>query len=187
MPTRRFGRGPAAVSSLGSSVRAWSDIDGAGGAPIEETARTPYAETVRRGSDKSDATATPRVEPRCGALFAYAVEEEAVISTRRSSSPSAEQGRVRSQKRCALLAMLLCCLSLQSCFTTILWGLDQDGDEWAGESGVECDDDTEWTWDLFLGRLLLTPIAIGLDALTCPVQSFFWGEDDERRDCKRRR
>ena len=86
--------------------------------------------------------------------------------------------------------MLLCCFLLQSCFTMSLWGLDSDRgrDEGTGEFGRECDDDdTEWTWDLFLGRLLLTPIAIGLEALTCPVQSFFAGEDDERRDCKRRR
>jgi hypothetical protein len=38
---------------------------------------------------------------------------------------------------------------------------------------------------LFAKRVLLTPLTVGLDMLTCPVQVFLWGDDDD--ECRRHR
>ncbi|MDO8349179.1 MAG: hypothetical protein Q7T30_03010 [Planctomycetota bacterium] len=88
-------------------------------------------------------------------------------------------------KRCVVVALPLV---LTSCFTMMLWGFGPaedvgpvSGDE---ETAFEYDEQTEWSWGLFFGRLGLTPFAIVLDVLTCPVQCFVFGWDDEDDDSK---
>jgi hypothetical protein len=73
-----------------------------------------------------------------------------------------------------------------SCFTCALWGVawDDGSDEYSSEVAT-CDDDTEWTWESVGLRLLLTPLALGLDLLTCPVQCAISG--DEKKCCHGKR
>ena len=79
--------------------------------------------------------------------------------------------------------MLVMLLLLPSCFTFGLWGfeLDSERDPHSGrvENTMAYDSETEWSWELFAFRLLLTPIALGLDCLTAPVQVWLLDEIDE--------
>ena len=74
-------------------------------------------------------------------------------------------------------------LALTSCFTMMVWGFSpEDGvDPATGseETTFAYDEETEWSWGLFFGRLGLTPFAIVLDVLTCPVQAVMLGWDDD--------
>ncbi|MEO6593180.1 MAG: hypothetical protein ABIP94_00335 [Planctomycetota bacterium] len=87
-------------------------------------------------------------------------------------------------RRRAAVALLLP-LVLSSCFTMALWGFSPDtepnprtGEE---ESVFAYDEETKWSWKLFFVRVLVTPLSVGLDCLTCPVQAVIWGwnHDDE--------
>lgn len=86
-------------------------------------------------------------------------------------------------------AVLCLPLVLTSCFTMAVWGFlpADEVDPVTGneETGFEYDSDTEWSWGLFFGRLGLTPFAVALDVLTCPVQAFLFGWDDEDDACKK--
>jgi len=86
-------------------------------------------------------------------------------------------------KRCAVVVLPFV---LTSCFSMMVWGF-LPGDEVDPVTGseqavFEYDEQTEWSWGLFFGRLGLTPFAFVLDVLTCPVQAFLFGWDDED-DC----
>jgi|GEM_PF-5892051 len=74
-------------------------------------------------------------------------------------------------------------LLLPSCFTFGLWGfeLDSERDSQSGrvENSMSYDSETEWSWELLAFRLLLTPVALGLDCLTAPLQVWLWGEGDD--------
>lgn len=82
-------------------------------------------------------------------------------------------------------SLLLC-----SCFTMGLWGFwPEDAADPATrqeETTFTYDEDTEWSWELLGLRILLTPVTLCLDGVTCPVQCLFWGDDDGDR-CRRRR
>ena len=90
------------------------------------------------------------------------------------SSPSVS----RSLLALSLLLPLLC----SSCFTMGLWGFfpEDDVDPVTAEESTtfEYDNDTEWSWGLFGLRVLLTPISLGLDCLTCPVQAWLFFDED---------
>jgi hypothetical protein len=80
-------------------------------------------------------------------------------------------------------AVLCLSLVLTSCFTMMVWGFDTESecDAASGDSETTFayDEETEWSWGLFFGRLGLTPFAIVLDVLTCPVQAVLFGWDDD--------
>lgn len=78
------------------------------------------------------------------------------------------------------VAVALLPLLLSSCFTMGLWGFELDDETDAGGTSTFCyDEETEWSWRLFAGRLLLTPFAVGLDLLTSPLQMVSWADDDD--------
>ncbi len=72
-----------------------------------------------------------------------------------------------------------------SCFTMGLWGVLPDSEVDAfthqEETVFAYDEGTEWSWSLLGLRILLTPVTVGLDVLTCPVQAVLFGNDDD--DC----
>ena len=86
-------------------------------------------------------------------------------------------------RRWLLPSALACLLLLPSCFTFGVWGfeLESERDPRSGrvENTMAYDAETEWSWELFAFRLLLTPIALGLDCLTAPVQVWLLQEMDE--------
>jgi hypothetical protein len=83
-------------------------------------------------------------------------------------------------KRAAALCLPLV---LTGCFTMMLWGFspEDEVDPATGneETTLAYDEETEWSWGLFFGRLGLTPFTVVLDILTCPVQAFLFGWDDD--------
>jgi hypothetical protein len=80
-----------------------------------------------------------------------------------------------------LIPVVLLALLLPGCFTSALWGTDLDGDSSTTDATYERKQDLSiWT------KILLTPFAILLDALTSPVQEFL-GDDDEEDEPGRRR
>ena len=86
--------------------------------------------------------------------------------------------------------LLTASLLLQSCFPMALWGLDTDDDDddsyYAQRNGCHRERKREpLTWETFGCRLLLTPITLGLDLLTSPIQACLDDDDDE--SCERRR
>ena len=85
-------------------------------------------------------------------------------------------------KRAAALCLPLV---LASCFTMAVWGVYPEFDQASSseETTFAYDEETEWSWGLFFGRLALTPFAFALDVLTCPVQAFLFGGDDDGEDC----
>jgi hypothetical protein len=91
-------------------------------------------------------------------------------------------------RRASLFAVLLLPFLLSSCFTLGLWGFYAETEQtWTGEeeTAFAYDEETEWSWKLFFLRVLLTPVTVGLDCLTCPVQCvLFWDDDDDA--CKHR-
>lgn len=91
-------------------------------------------------------------------------------------------------RRCRSLCALALPLLLGSCFTMGLWGFlpETETNPFTGEDETvfEYQADTGWSWGLFAKRVLLTPITVGLDIVTCPVQAFLWGDDDD--ECDRR-
>ena len=93
--------------------------------------------------------------------------------------------------RCGLLlATTLLPLLLSSCFTMGLWGFtpETERDAFTGkeESTFAYDEETEWSWQLFCLRVLLTPVTVGLDCLTCPVQAVLFFADDDDDGCSDR-
>jgi len=82
-----------------------------------------------------------------------------------------------------LLAALL--LVTPSCFTMITWGFEpvEETNELTGreESFMQYDPETEWSWELVGLRILITPLMLGLDIATAPIQAFFFWDDDD--DC----
>ena len=70
-----------------------------------------------------------------------------------------------------------------SCFTLALWGLtpSDDDDPCCHDDGVtfEVEADADWSWDAIGLRLLLTPLSLGLDVLTAPVQCILLADDDD--------
>lgn len=66
-------------------------------------------------------------------------------------------------------------LLASSCFTMGLWGFlpQEEFDPCTGQSETvyEYDDETRWSWELVGLRLLLTPLSLGLDLVTSPVQA----------------
>ncbi|MBK8979663.1 MAG: hypothetical protein IPM29_27505 [Planctomycetes bacterium] len=111
---------------------------------------------------------------------------------RTDSDRSRESGRrLRAALRCVALGALL---ALPSCFTAALWGVDVFGaDEEFPDpppaAGAD-ESDVDWSTEAIMGRVLLTPIAVGLDLLTCPIQAWLLGladDDDEGHDRRRRR
>jgi hypothetical protein len=87
--------------------------------------------------------------------------------------------RYPKQRLSLLLLIGVLCLPMQSCFTLTLWG----GEE-VRETDAQGNDDWVWSfedadigWDDVWIRVLLTPVAAGLDCLTFPVQ--VWLSDDE--------
>jgi hypothetical protein len=82
----------------------------------------------------------------------------------------------------SILSLTACCL-LPSCFTAAVWGVEIDGD--CGEPAPieargEEPDRGEGLLDHFAAKLVLTPFALALDCLTCPIQALFLGcEEDE--------
>ena len=84
----------------------------------------------------------------------------------------------------AVTASLLL-FALSSCFTAALWGFDADSerDPVTGkeEAVFEYDTDTEWSWPLFFGRVLGTPVTLCLDCLTAPVQAWWFEDADDKQ------
>jgi hypothetical protein len=82
--------------------------------------------------------------------------------------------------RSVLASSLL--LACSSCFTMLLWGFEStdEVDPCTGEveDGLEYDEDTEWSWELFGLRVLLTPVTLALDCLTCPIQACCCDRDE---------
>jgi hypothetical protein len=83
-----------------------------------------------------------------------------------------------------LLASMLLPLLLSSCFTMALWGFlpDTDTDPVSGsdEATFTYDPQTKWSWSMFLLRVALTPVTLGLDCVTCPVQAVLFDSDDHK-------
>ena len=73
------------------------------------------------------------------------------------------------------LAIMTLSLSCTSCFTMALWELEEEGDCVAGAAD---DRDRDDPLEEFLGRLMLTPLAIVLDVLTSPLQCACSVDDD---------
>jgi hypothetical protein len=92
------------------------------------------------------------------------------------------------QRQAAAAAALLLPLVLHGCFTMGLWGFfpEEEPNPCTGEPerGFAYDEQTEWSWSKFGLRVLLTPLALALDCLTCPVQAvvFGCGDDDDEDD-----
>ena len=102
------------------------------------------------------------------------------------SAPSPSRSHLR-RTRCA--AALLLPLVLHGCITMGLWGFypedEQDPITGEDESGFTYDPETEWSWSLLGLRVLLTPITVALDCLTCPIQAAWFGlDDDEQGRCR---
>jgi hypothetical protein len=77
-------------------------------------------------------------------------------------------------------------LVLQGCFTMGLWGFfPEEEEDFTGQSetAYAYDPETEWSWSLLALRVLLTPVTFGLDCLTCPIQAFLFGSDDDTGNC----
>ncbi len=94
--------------------------------------------------------------------------------------------------RCASRSLVACPLLLacSSCFTAHVWGfaLEDDVDPATGQSetAMGYDERTRWSWESVGLRVLLTPFALALDCVTCPVQAVvFWSDDTD--DCGRGR
>lgn len=91
-------------------------------------------------------------------------------------------------RRSRTVTLLVLPMLLSSCFTMGLWGFlpETERDAFTGEDETTFayQEDTEWSWGSFLTRLLLTPLTVGLDVVTCPVQAFLFGDDDD--DCEHR-
>jgi hypothetical protein len=68
-----------------------------------------------------------------------------------------------------------------------LWGFepDEEQDFVTGESETSFayDPETEWSWSKLALRVLLTPITLGLDCLTCPVQVVLFASADDDGHC----
>jgi hypothetical protein len=83
-------------------------------------------------------------------------------------------------QRVARSASVLLPLLFSSCFTMALWGVESEEEEdpmtGCGETAYAYDSHTEWSWELFGLRLLLTPVTLCLDALTSPVQCACCGD-----------
>ena len=96
-----------------------------------------------------------------------------------STSPSIR--RRRPLRAAALLLPLV----LNSCFTMALWGFESEDeqDSFTGqtETTFVYDPRTEWSWKNFGLRVLLTPFALALDCLTCPLQACLCACDQEER------
>ena len=93
----------------------------------------------------------------------------------------------RTVRHLAKHAAALCLpLVLTSCFTMMVWGFfpEREYDAASGDdhTSFAYDEETEWSWGMFFARLGLTPFAVVLDVLTCPVQAFVFGWDDEDED-----
>ena len=85
--------------------------------------------------------------------------------------------------RTAMVSLLL--LALTGCFTMGLWGYDTDSERdpvtGAREATYTYDEETQWSWGLLLGRVLLTPVALCLDCLTAPAQIWLLGDGDDEQ------
>ncbi len=83
--------------------------------------------------------------------------------------------------RTAMVSLLL--LALSSCFTMAVWGFDtesrRDPFTGASEATYTYDEETQWSWELFLGRVLVTPVTLLLDCLTAPAQIWLFGDGDD--------
>ncbi|MEE9126872.1 MAG: hypothetical protein V3U11_07000 [Planctomycetota bacterium] len=73
-----------------------------------------------------------------------------------------------------LLPLVLLGLLLPSCFTSMLWGTDLDDTSLTDDAFYSKHDDNP-LW----AKIIFTPFAIILDAITWPVQEFFSDEDDD--------
>lgn len=91
--------------------------------------------------------------------------------------------KLRGLRALAAIALLSTCTS---CFTMGLWGFGPEYDEdlctGRGETVFEYDEHTEWSWGLLGLRLLLTPVTLALDVVTCPLQCVLLGDGDD--DCR---
>lgn len=80
-------------------------------------------------------------------------------------------------------------LLLNSCFTMMLWGWEDDFERdpttGKGETVFTYDTDTEWSWSLFFQRVLATPFTLCLDCLTAPVQAWWFDDHGDRKQCLR--
>ncbi|MBZ0150997.1 MAG: hypothetical protein K8J09_05640 [Planctomycetes bacterium] len=90
------------------------------------------------------------------------------------------------------LAALLLATTLSSCFTGVIWGFfpQEDHDDPDAGMPLTYERGTKWSWELVLGRILVTPFTLVLDCVTLPVQAvlFGWNDDDEaKRPCPQRR
>jgi hypothetical protein len=90
----------------------------------------------------------------------------------------------------SILPLTACCL-LQSCFTAAVWGVDIDADcadPAPAETRREASEPDQGLLDHLAARLVLTPFALALDCLTCPIQAFVLGcdeDEDEDEDARR--
>ena len=101
---------------------------------------------------------------------------------------------MRKTVKTGLLAVCLLAI-LQSCFTAALWGgevrsMSRREDPRTGESSTRVSlqvkdgaEDSDWSFGAVVGRVFLTPLTLVLDAVTCPVQLFWYenGDDDPNR------
>lgn len=94
--------------------------------------------------------------------------------------------RTRQRLR-PLCATLVLPFLLSGCFTFGLWGvyLEDERDPFTGRETASYvyDKSTEWSWSLFLMRVILTPVTLCLDCLTAPVQAILADDDDQ--NCRR--
>ena len=85
-------------------------------------------------------------------------------------------------------AMVSLLLALSSCFTMAVWGFEveskRDAVTGAREAAYTYDEETEWSWALFFGRVLVTPVTLCLDCLTAPVQLWLFGDGDDSNSSK---
>ncbi len=85
--------------------------------------------------------------------------------------------------RTATASLLL--FALSSCFTMALWGFEPDDEHdpvtGNGQTMFKYDTDTEWSWPLFFGRVLATPVTVCLDLLTAPAQDWWFDDADDKR------
>jgi hypothetical protein len=90
-----------------------------------------------------------------------------------------------------ILPLTVCCL-LQSCFTAAVWGVDIDADcaePAPAETRREASEPDQSLLDNLAAKLVLTPFALALDCLTCPIQAFVLGcdeDEDARRSARSR-
>ena len=86
----------------------------------------------------------------------------------------------RALTKMLLLAVLF--LPMQSCFTVHVWGGTLSK---KGQDSIYSFEDADITWDDVWLRVLLTPVSLGLDCVTMPVQLFFLGDTDDSASHRR--